>query len=260
MKTTLLIILLFLPMVLANAQEDVPELITDRPDQTESSSVVPHKSLQIETGFILANDADDLTEVTAIDYNSTLLRYGLLESMELRLGLAFLGEKVKVKANDSTYSNNGFSPLYAGFKLQVARENGWMPEIAFIGGLFLPFSADEAFKPQNTGADFRFAFAHTLSDRFSFGYNVGVQWEGDESIPIYTYTVALGIGITDWLGAYIEAFGDFPEEGNSTHMADGGFTFLVLPNLQFDISGGIALNEEALDNYFGVGLSYRIPR
>ena len=38
------------------AQDNGAELITDRPDQTESSAVVPRKLLQIETGFLMENN------------------------------------------------------------------------------------------------------------------------------------------------------------------------------------------------------------
>jgi hypothetical protein len=41
------------------------------------------------------------------------------------------------------------------------------------------------------------------------------------------------------------------------HYADGGFTFLVNDNLQFDIRAGVGLNRRA-DNFFtGAGLAVR---
>ena len=69
MNRILLFPLLFLS-VFARAQT-TPELITDRPDQTESSSVVPHKFLQIETGFLLENKSNDLFKHKSFAYNST---------------------------------------------------------------------------------------------------------------------------------------------------------------------------------------------
>ena len=55
MKTTYIILIALLFSVISNEQNDAPELITDRQDQTESAAVVPHNSLQIETGFLLEN-------------------------------------------------------------------------------------------------------------------------------------------------------------------------------------------------------------
>jgi hypothetical protein len=60
-------------------------LVTDRPDQTESSSVVPVHFLQIETGFIMKNDKMDSLIRKSFTYNTVLLHYGILENMELRL-------------------------------------------------------------------------------------------------------------------------------------------------------------------------------
>ena len=96
LKRIIPIVLVFLS-VLCEAQDKAPELITDRPDQTESSSVVPLKSLQIETGFVLENDETDNTRQKSFAYNTTLLRYGLFDNMELRLGLEYLGDRVEIK-------------------------------------------------------------------------------------------------------------------------------------------------------------------
>ena len=95
----LLIALTLAPIILA--QTSPPDLVTDRPDQTESSITVPFKSLQIETGFIKEKQGEN----TNLAYNTTLLRYGLLENLELRLGLEYLGEKNTA----STIDNSGLS-------------------------------------------------------------------------------------------------------------------------------------------------------
>ncbi|HKK60012.1 MAG TPA: transporter [Salinivirga sp.] len=241
------------------AQENVPVLITDRPDQTESSVTVPVKSLQIETGFMLANEQTDLFDLSSITYNTTLLRYGLLDNFELRLGLEYLEEKVEFQDTDETDKANGFSPLYTGFKVKVADENGWLPEVAFLGGLILPFTADKAFKPEYVGGNMRLAFAHTLSERFSLGYNLGAEWSGNTAVPEYFYSLALGIGLADALGMFVESYGTVPEKGADAHLLDAGFTYLVLPNFQLDISGGLGLNDAALDNFISFGLTYRLP-
>lgn len=225
----------------AKAQDEIPELVTDRPDQTESSAVIPHKSLQIETGFVMANNPTDFTEQKSFAYNTTLIRYGLLENLELRLGMEYLGDVVTMKNTDTTNTISGLSQVYAGFKVKIAEEDGWKPEIAFLGGLVLPFTAGKDFKPEYSAANIRFSFAHTLSDKFAIGYNLGAEWDGETAVPGYFYSVALGIGLTDKLGMFVEGFGLLPEEGESEHLFDAGFTYLVLPNFQLDLSGGIGL-------------------
>lgn len=254
-----LILFFMATSVIVKAQEAVPELITDRPDQTESSAVVPHKSLQIETGFVLENNTTDVARQKSIAYNTTLLRYGLLTNFELRLGLEYLGEELEQKNTGATTAHSGLGPLYTGFKVKIADEDRWRPEVAFLGGLVLPFSANKIFKPEYSAVNMRFSVSHTLSDNLSLGYNLGAEWDGETAVPGYIYTIALGIGLTDKLGMFAEGFGLFTEEGRGEHLFDGGFTYLVLPNFQLDISGGIGLNSNAADNFISVGLSYRLP-
>jgi hypothetical protein len=244
----------------AEAQVEVPELVTDRPDQTESSTIVPHKSFQIETGFVMENDKTDLINQKSFAYNTTLLRYGLLENFEIRLGLEYLGEKVDTKNINATTTHTGFSPLYSGFKVKITDEKGFKPEIAFLGGLVLPFTANNNFKPKYSAANVRFAFSHTLSERFSLGYNLGAEWDGETAIPEYFYSIAAGIGFTDNLGMFVESFGMIPEEGVSEHLFDSGFTYRLLPNFQLDLSGGIGLNSNSTDNFISLGITYRLPK
>jgi hypothetical protein len=247
-------------MMLVKAQQTVPELVTDRPDQTESSAVVPRKSLQLEAGFVFSMDEDAQIKDKSIIYNTTLLRFGLLDNLELRLGGFYASHETLDKETDITQSLHGFGPLYTGIKVQVARESGLLPEIAFLAGLALPFTANEAFRSSSTAGGMRFSLSHTLSERFSLGYNLGAEWNGDSPAPAYFYSIALGFAISGNAGTYLEFFGLLPEEEPQSHLFDAGFTYLVRPNLQLDVSGGIGLQEEALDYFLGFGVSYRLPR
>lgn len=259
MKYLILVLCIF-SFTLIKAQETTPELITDRPDQTESSAVVPHKSLQIETGFIWSNDANDAFKQTNTTYNSTLLRYGLLKNFELRLGMEYNKELLEDKLTNVENSIKGISPLHVGFKINITEEKGLMPEMAILGGLNMPFTANEDFKTDYTGIVIRFAFTHTLSDRFSFAYNLGTEWDGDSAIPGYFYSAVLGASLADRFGLFAEFYGTFYENNSQEHLFNAGVTFLVIPNLQLDVSAGLGLNENALDNFISAGLSYRLPK
>ena len=48
--------------------------------------------------------------------------------------------------------------------------------------------------------------------------------------------------------------------GGPANAFDGGFTFLVRDNVQFDVAGGVGLSDGADDWFVGVGLSVRWPR
>jgi hypothetical protein len=255
---TFLIVILILSSIVCEAQDPIPALITDRPDQTESSAIVPYRSLQIETGSLMEKNGTNLSEQKAFAYNTTLFRYGLLDNFELRLGMDYLRGKEHIKNTDTTYTFAGLSPVYTGFKVKIAEEEGWKPEIAFLGGMLFPFTAGEHFKLSHPAANMRFAFAHTLSDRFSLGYNLGAEWNGESAQPGFYYSVSLGTGISDYLGMFIESYGLVRGKGDAEHLLDAGVTFLLLPNLQLDMSGGIGIHDAA-DNFVNFGVSYRIP-
>lgn len=240
------------------AQEEVPELITDRPDQTESSAVVPVGSLQIESGFVRERIDNETSTSTSYAVNTTLLRYGLTNHFELRVGLDYLHDRVTVKASDSTGITRGFGPLHTGFKIKIRDENGWIPEVAFLGGLTHPFAANPDYRTANTAAGMRFAFSHTITESISLGYNLGAEWDGDSVIPGYFYSLVMGASITERTGFFAESYGIIRESGTAEHLVDAGLTFLAMDNLQFDLSGGLGINEQAIDHFLSVGFSLRL--
>jgi hypothetical protein len=78
----------------------------------------------------------------------------------------------------------------------------------------------------------------------------------------YLYTLAFGLGITDRLGSFLEVFGDVPASapGTPANYFDGGLTYLLRDNLQFDVSAGVGLSHAAEDWFVGAGISVRFPR
>jgi hypothetical protein len=60
--TVILIILIICSGSPALSQEEVPPLVTDRPDQTESSVTVPFRALQFEMGGFIEMDKTDELE------------------------------------------------------------------------------------------------------------------------------------------------------------------------------------------------------
>jgi len=242
----------------AAAQDSPGEMITDRPDQTESSSVVAPKHVQIETGLTYSEGDDS----RALEIPTTLLRVGVVDRLELRIGLPAYGAEF---AGDDT---DGVTDSEIGAKVFLFEEQGPRPQAAVLFGTTLPTGGGE-FTSDRADPSFRFAFSHTLTDRIGLGYNVGMAWETQESasgnestFTNFQYTIAAGFGLTDKLGAFVELFGDAPLSGpdDDAHSLDGGFTYLLRENLQLDAAAGVGLNDEADDWFVTAGLSVRLPR
>ena len=86
------------------------DIITDRPDATESSTTVSLGSLQVETGAFYTSFEENNIKQEVFGYNTTLLRYGILKNLEFRLGWNFEEGRTTnngTKMNDIT---SGFSP------------------------------------------------------------------------------------------------------------------------------------------------------
>ena len=235
----------------ASAQS--PELVTDRPDQTESATVVPRGLLQVETGYLFTREGG----VDSHAAPGTLFRIGLGGRTELRLGHAgVMGTEGRRGAGDSE--------LGAKVNL-IPRAVGWRPELAILGGLSLP-TGDSRFSSDGADPSFLVAFAHELAPRLALGYNAGAAWESSADHPdrdaFVVYSLALGVGLTDGLGAFFEVFGDRQVTGpvGSSVSADTGLTFLLTDVLQLDISVGRRLRGPADDLFVGAGLSLRMPR
>ncbi|GAA4280081.1 transporter [Gaetbulibacter aestuarii] len=246
---------LFLSSFEVSSQEDPKEpLITDRPDATESPSTVPVGYLQVETGSFYTKNNTNSIKSEQFTYNTSLLRLGLLNNVELRLGWDF----VENKFENTNAVLSGFNPLLLGTKLAIAKENNGWPEVGFVGHVYLPFLAGNDYKPETTGVDFRFSFAHTLNEKSSLSYNLGMAWGDDSPEASYIYTLSYGRSLTNALGFYAELYGNLPENSASNHYWDLGFTYLLSDNVQLDATVGSGITD-GQDLLLSGGVSFRIP-
>lgn len=234
-------------------------LVTDRPDATEASSTVGKGILQFETGGLYESFEDNNVKSENYTFNTMLIRYGILDNLELRLGWDFVEGVTKINGNKLNNVTSGLSPLLLGMKIDITEEDGAMPEIALIGHVFPVFSASEDYRPEYTGVDFRLSLSHTLSEKSSLGYNIGAEWGNDSPEAAAIYTLAYGYSFTDKFGMYCELYGDLPEDHSANHYWDAGLTYLVCNDLQLDAYVGTSITE-GQDLLLGMGFSYRVKK
>lgn len=243
------------------------ELVTDRPDQTESAVTVPEGLWQIETGWTLSRkDGEEGQELETIDLLGTLVRVGVSESWELRFGWeGFVRESLTGDGASTEIEGAGDGEL--GAKVHLRAEGKTAPEIALLFGTSLPIGRD-GLSSDRFDPSFRLSFSHTLSERLSLGYNLGMEWEsaatdtgGSATVRRGIFTVALGASLSERSGVFIELYGDLwtSDDSATAQSIDGGFTWLLTETLQLDVAGGIGLSDAADDWFIGLGVSLRIP-
>ena len=249
----------FFNQVQAQEEQLLENLIADRPDATESPNAVSPGTLQIETGSFYTSFEKEKIKNEILGLNTTLLRYGLLDRLELRVGWNFEEVRTSLDGNKLNHVQSGFSPMLVGMKVEVTEEKGLLPEIGLLVHTYLPLLASSDYRPETTGVDFRFSFAHTIDEKSGIAYNLGSQWGNDSSEAAFVYTIVYGYAINDKLSVYAEFYGDMPEDNKANHYFDTGLTYLINNNVQLDAYLGRGVND-VQDILLGAGISIRIPK
>ena len=222
-------------------------IVTDRPDQTESSITVSKNDFQIESGVLYQK----------IDYSnsffgpSTLLRYGITNGIELRFVFQHESTKIELDGVDIKYS--GFNDLEFGTKIQLLKKEAINTEMAFLSHVIIP-TAKENLSSNRVGIVNKLSISHIISDKIGLGYNIGYDYVGRQSS--LTYSAALGIQLSNSLDFYVEPYGEWGESNNFESNFDVGFSYLVNDNFQLDTSYGVGLNNDM--QYLALGFSWKI--
>ena len=221
----------------------------DRPDQTETPSIVPKGMFQVETGFTFQKN-NQISNSSSLP--SVLWKYGVNENFEIRLITEYVSEKI------NNEKKSGFTPVLIGIKIKLCEEKGVIPKTSFIGHVGLPNAASARYKNNFVAPEFRFTMQHTLFEKLSLSYNLGCEWDGVTPQTTFIYTLTTGYSFTDKLGSYIELFGFAPQNESPIHNADAGLTYLITNNFMLDLSSGIGITDNAPKHYLAFGFSFRI--
>ena len=230
---------------------DVPPLITDRPDFTESAQTVPRGMTQIEGGVTFERSGRDKTTTIG----ETLIRIGAGNSAEIRVGVpSYLTQR------GSGAKADGFDNAFLGAKFALVKRENF--PISVLVGTTLPTGSREV-TSRELNAEAVLASETALSDKIGLAFNLGYGRpnEGVGRFSQFFGSASFGFAILDRVGAYAEVFAFNKDErgGQSKQFVDGGFTYAANPNLQFDIRAGLGIaNDVNGPDYFtGVGITQR---
>ncbi len=246
------------------ATDGIPEIETDRPDQTETATVVPRGAIQFEGGIGYERAAEPMTiGVTAIHSTITtpdaLIRYGIATGLELRFGFASGVARTRMDCDDCGQAVHVFDAERAqgdislGTKVQLMQGEGAGPDLAAI----LDVAADTR-ELDDPVVGLRLSAAHDLPAGFGLGVNVGGFWRAADDPLVWSYTGSLGHDIAPSLGGFVELFGESAGSDGSSLSADAGLTLLRGPNVRFDLAAGLGIAGSAPDYFVNAGVSFRL--
>jgi hypothetical protein len=233
-------------------------IIPDRPGQTNPPDVVPSGLVQLETGYSRETTTSGDIHTVNYLYNTSLVRIGVLQNCELRFVLEYAGTKIDSASHTDVL--HGFNPVSIGTKIAICPENGIIPQTALNVTLTLPYVGKKEFRPTFLAPSFFLLMQNTLNDKLSFGYNLGLQWNGIQPNATAVYSISLSLTEPVGFGVFSECYGFSIENSVSDYRADVGCVYLISNNIQVDCSGGIGLNAVAPDSFVAFGLAWRFGK
>lgn len=227
------------------------QIITDRPDQTESSSTIYAGSLQIESGISLGFSEENGAKYKEFAGPSTLFRYGVTEKLEIRV---FNQYQVTTDLLLET-KQKGITDLEVGFKAQLLRKDDINTEIAFLSHAIIPTGSSYFSLNNKYGTINKLSISHEINDKYGIGYNLGYNYFVT-GVGDFTYSLVLGVVVNDKVSIYLEPYGDLVEFEEYISNFDAGFTYFLNDDFQLDFSFGTGINNYM--NYLSVGFSWNI--
>ena len=235
-------------------KKEVAKLVTDRPTQTVSSTVVPMGSFQLEAGSSIEFTPQ---EGTRKDKNSllaptTLLRYGVSQYFELRAVSQFESRKSPFDENRTS----GMGDLQLGVKVRILDKPGVNTKVAWMGHVQIPTGSRGISEDVYKGIG-KLTVSHVLSETVNLGYSMGYDYFTEKNGD-FNYTMVLGIAVNDRVGLFIEPYGEVVRLKTFEASFDAGFVYLLKENLQLDFSYGSGLNYKM--NYLALGMSWNTSK
>jgi hypothetical protein len=98
---------------------------------------------------------------------------------------------------------------------------------------------------------------NTLSEKLTLGYNLGLQWDGDQPNATAVYSISPSLTVANGLSFFTEFYGFSTEKSVSDYRGDMGCAYLINDNIQIDFSAGVGLNTVAPDSFVAFGFAWR---
>lgn len=245
----------------ARAADD-DQIVTDRPDFVESSIAVGKGRFQLETSLAAERDHSNGVRARGV-FTPTLLRYGLSDTVELRLETdGWTRQHTSIDYPPASQRTSGMADSSLGVKWHVQDAAGAVPSMAVLVHADLPSGAAEL-RGHGVRPSLRLSAEWDLPDDFSIGVMPGVASQTTDDGRRFT-SAMLGVSLgKDWNArwhSFVEVAAPQiarARDGGTQAILDFGAAYLVNKQCQVDTALTRGLNRRTADLGFTVGLSVK---
>lgn len=248
--------LLFVSFLSVSAQDAEPvkdevEMSADRPGASTGTDITSKFKIQWETGFGYERNKYDGANEHVITINTSLFRYGISESAEIRLQV----EEQSIKEDGE--KNSGLCPLVIGTKVKIFDGYKAVPKIGLLANLTIPCGKDD-FKADKPAPQLYLLFDNEVTEKISIGYNVGAEYDGDTHIPTTFAAICLGYAFTNNFCGFIENYNYFHCQHKPIWMTEFGVSWQVAPRVQLDLACDLNLKSPVKNYAVSCGVAWLI--
>jgi hypothetical protein len=243
------------------AAENEDFIETDRNSFTFARITAGANRLIVESSFSYIN----LTgQKVSFSFPETLLRYGIGDRFELRLGWNYETGRERVPGTGTIagfFAANAEQQLYYGFKAVVTRQSDWIPGSALFVQGHTPTGGPQSVTQLRTG----YVLGWTLPNRWELdaAMRFGTDKDEEGGYRLFAPSTVLKIPLTRsgrWF-THVEYFGVITqgkESDTSTHFVDIALHHLITPNIE--VGGIVAFGPHSggmnLVTNFGIGVRF----
>lgn len=216
--------------------------------------------VQIEGGYSFVSDTIGGAGATQHTVPDLLLRVGLTERLEVRVGWpgwvsTTYGGSLSASSSTDTLEPN------VGFMYDLWRQDGWVPQTAVLAAVPITLEGNP-FSMSGLQPLSQMLYCWYLTDRLTAGGATGValfRVSGDNFVQ-WQQSLNLDYLLTDRVGTFAEwevLIDSGSDDDGAGHLLGGGFSLLWTDSLQVSWRAGLGLNDRAPDFLTDIRFAYR---
>lgn len=238
---------------------ELPELVSDRPDFTESAEVVGKGIMQTESGFARESIGGDAPE-RSITGPFPLFRIGVSKRVELRFGSdGYTWQRFRTAEGEQKLW--GVSDQSFGAKVKLFDAKGWRPDFAVIAAVSAPIGHRD-FTSGGYDPEVKLCWAHDMPAGFALSGNFNFSSATDPLGRLFQRAMSASAGhdLVAGFAGYWEYYNiSLDRDAGSASIFNSGVTHMIGKNAQLDFSVGKTVTGNLPSWFVSGGIVVRSP-